>query len=152
KSANIVHAQTVFGLLNLLGFMTLKGSGMTSKLVVTSHGVPRYNSIATWLGSKWWNAMMREMGRSSRAVTTVASSSVPILKSLGIGEEKIRYIPNGVDGRVFRKSENLRRETRLRLGIGENEVVVMSLGDLRPAKGVLVFLGAVPRILRKCDN
>ncbi len=147
RSADLVHVHTVHGLMNIFGFGTLMGTRTTSKLVVSSHGVPRHNSPVTWLGFQWWSEMTREMGRRARTMTTVAKSSIPKLESLGIPRGKLRYIPNGVDSAIFRRDSSRRDALRRELGISDDEIVVMSLGDLRAAKGVLVFLNAILDIL-----
>jgi len=82
-------------------------------------------------------------------MTTVARSSMARLESLGIPKGKLRYIPNGVDSAIFRRDSGTRDALRRKLGISEDEIVVMSLGDLRAAKGVLVFLKAILDILNE---
>jgi len=152
ETASLVHSQTLHGLLNVLCCASLASKRSLSKLVVTAHGVPSYYSVPTWIGFSWWSFLMKQIGRRSRIVITVARSSIPTLLALGIPPQKMRYIPNGVDRARFHPSSSKRSFLRNNLGIDEQDVVVMSLGQLRAAKGVPVLLEAIPAILRKCER
>jgi glycosyltransferase involved in cell wall biosynthesis len=96
--------------------------------------------------------MMKHVGMRARIVTTVAQSSIPRLTRLGISRKNIRYIPNGVDHGIFRPISTERVALRTRLGVGTDQVLILSLGQLRAAKGVSVLLDSIGQVLGNCDN
>jgi glycosyltransferase involved in cell wall biosynthesis len=55
------------------------------------------------------------------------------LKKIGIEGDRIIYIPNGVDTRLFRPSPD-KRLLRKKFGIPEDDIVLLSVGRLTPAK------------------
>jgi len=147
EEADIIHSQTIHGMLNIGINSLLVTKRHTSKLVIGSHGVPSYNSLGTWIGCGVWNFLMKQIATKSRLVITVARSSIPALVRLGIAPERIRYIPNGVDSSGFSPSTSSRQTLRRNLGWAEDDVLVLSLGQIRAAKGIPVLLQALPRVL-----
>jgi L-malate glycosyltransferase len=59
----------------------------------------------------------------------------------GLPEDKVRQIPNGIDTERFRPLPR-NRELRSRLGIDDNEVVLGSVGRLRPEKNLGMLIRA----------
>ena len=55
------------------------------------------------------------------------------LKKIGIEGDRIIYIPNGVDTRLFRPSPD-KKLLRKKFGIPEDDIVLLSVGRLTPAK------------------
>lgn len=55
------------------------------------------------------------------------------LEKIGIEGDRIVYIPNGVDTRQFRPSLDKKRQRRM-FGIPEDDIVLLSVGRLTPAK------------------
>jgi len=145
--ADIIHSQTIHGLLNIGIDSLLILQRHASKLVVGSHGIPSYNSIGSWIGFGLWNVLMRQIATKSRLVFTVSKSSVPTLVKLGIAPDRIRHIPNGVDCSTFVPSIDNRQGFRRSLGLNDDDVLVMSLGQIRAAKGIAVLLESIPEIL-----
>lgn len=69
------------------------------------------------------------------------------LQSLGIPAERVRRIPNGVDGERFAPATAWEKAAaRRRLGIGEQERVILYVGRLEYMKGVDVLLGGWRRM------
>jgi glycosyltransferase involved in cell wall biosynthesis len=61
--------------------------------------------------------------------------------------EKIEVIYNGVDLEAFRRNaETVRRDLRSALGIEDTSTVVILIGNLRPVKGIDVFLECLARL------
>lgn len=147
NDADIIHSQTIHGLLNIGINLMLIAKRHNSRLVVGSHGIPSYNSFGTWMGFGLWTVLMKYIASQSSLVITVAKSSIPGLIRLGIRPERIRHIPNGVDCSAFTQSSEIRRKFRQDLGLKEDELLVLSLGQLRAAKGISVFLDSIPEIL-----
>ena len=55
------------------------------------------------------------------------------LEEIGIKRERITYIPNGVNTRQFKPSNN-KKELRREIGIPEDDLIILSLGRLTEAK------------------
>lgn len=65
--------------------------------------------------------------------TGVSQSVCKELNNIGIPEERITNIPNGVDIKRFRLSDN-KKMIRKNLGIPENDKIILSLGRLAESK------------------
>lgn len=92
--------------------------------------------------------VLRELGRLSTIVVTMAESAVPLLiKIYGIDRSKIVVIAHGVPS-VPVKS---RRELKVRYGL-DNKQVISSFGLISPAKGLEYGIEAVAKVVPKYDN
>jgi len=68
---------------------------------------------------------------------------------LGIPEEKIQVVPNGVDMEKFRIID--RDEARRQLDLPEDRQIVLFAGYLRPRKGLQFLIEAIPKLVRDHD-
>ncbi|MBI5118514.1 glycosyltransferase family 4 protein [Candidatus Poribacteria bacterium] len=70
--------------------------------------------------------------------------------ALGIGEEKVAYIPNGVDTQIFRpyEKEAAKREERISPGTK----TVLFVGRLSEEKGIDVLIRAVGKVRAEMDD
>ncbi len=66
----------------------------------------------------------------------------------GVHEDKIDVIPMGIDLSRFRPDKTDARDYRRKLGIRDNEVVVVYIGRMVWEKGIYDFVHAAARILR----
>jgi glycosyltransferase involved in cell wall biosynthesis len=84
-------------------------------------------------------------------VVAVAERVRSVLVESGLSPEKIQVIPSGVDTDLFRPDDALRRETRLRLGLGK-KLVLLNLAKFVPAqKGQHVLLEAASSLRGRKD-
>ncbi len=120
--------------------MTVYGAAAAHRL-----GVPH---VATMHGSqtmtKAWRrrAALRWAFRRSRAVVAVSEATrVQLLEDLGIGQETLALIRNGVPV-VEGDAAGIRRE----LGLRDDEVVLLAVGNLDPRKGHRVLLAALQQL------
>ena len=67
--------------------------------------------------------------------------------TLGVPEEKIEVVPNGVNLDRFYPME--KSEARSALGLPEDRPIVLFAGYLRPRKGVQHLIEAVPKLVRE---
>jgi glycosyltransferase involved in cell wall biosynthesis len=84
-------------------------------------------------------ALVRLVARSVARVVAVSSTQVPILRSLGFSDDRIRVIPNGV------ALNGTHASSRAELGLANGEFVALLAAALRPEKQVPVFVQAVAR-------
>lgn len=84
--------------------------------------------------------------RKAKEIVVVNPSFIDPLVRLGIERERITYIPNFVDERIFRPASSGEKE-RLReeMGIPKSAFVVLSVGQVQTRKGVLDFLKVADR-------
>jgi glycosyltransferase involved in cell wall biosynthesis len=100
--------------------------------VITMHGNERV--LSAWRR----RAALRLAARMSRALIAVSQHTrVAMLSALGLPEAAIQVIPNGVPRRP-----GDREGTRRKLGFEDDEVMVLSVGNLRPRKGHAVLVEA----------
>ena len=104
--------------------------------IVTTHTVLLEPSLKQ-------RTVLRELGKLSRSVVTMAQSSIPILVgTYCIEPEKLVFIPHGVP--------NIRVESRDKLKADHglyNKKVISSFGLISPAKGLEYGIEAVAKVL-----
>lgn len=84
--------------------------------------------------------------RRAKEIVVVNPSFLEPLTRLGIEKERITYIPNFVDERVFHPATpEEKEELREKLGIPKKSFVVIAVGQVQTRKGVLDFLKVADR-------
>jgi glycosyltransferase involved in cell wall biosynthesis len=91
------------------------------------------------LFGRWVRAELRR----ADMVISLNSEMTEELRSAGVSSARIRHIPNGVDCKQFAPaSPDQRREARLNLGIGHDDVLVLNAGRLAVDTGTKFMLDA----------
>lgn len=115
--------------------------GLKIPFIVTTHTVllepsPKQRTV------------LRDLGRLSTKVVTMAESSIPILAgTYGIESEKLVFIPHGVP--------NMQVESREKLKIAhglQDKKVISSFGLISPAKGLEYGIEAVAKVVPDYEN
>lgn len=114
--------------------------------VVKVHGSD-LNVIAKRPGARAW------LRRTFPHLTMAVAVSKPLmvaLAELGVPEDRIRFVPNGVDSTLFRVREGGqgRAEARRGLGVDSGDPMVVFVGRLEPAKGIHELLAAIEVVRR----
>lgn len=92
--------------------------------------------------------VLRDLGRLSAKVVTMAESSVPILAgTYGIESAKIIFIPHGVPNMQVESREKLKVDYGL-----QNKKVISSFGLISPAKGLEYGIEAVAKVVPDYEN
>lgn len=73
------------------------------------------------------------------------------LKRIGVAKDRIRYIPNGVNTKHFRPSLD-KKPLRKKFGIPENDIVLLSVGRLTPAKQPFTMIEVFSCLEKKLEN
>lgn len=107
-------------------------------LVVTIHGAeidpdPIYDFELGRLKRRLTRAVSAWVLRRSDAVIVVGSYLVPVVRAMGVAEERISVINMGVNTDQFRPHP--RQDARDRLGLPGESPVFVSIGSLTPVKG-----------------
>jgi glycosyltransferase involved in cell wall biosynthesis len=92
--------------------------------------------------------ILRQLGRLSAQVVTMAESSIPILvDTYGIASEKIAFIAHGVPPLSIKSRQILKAEYGL-----QNKQVISSFGLLSPAKGLEYGIEAMAKVAADYDD
>ncbi len=72
----------------------------------------------------------------------------------GIAPAKVVTIYTGIDTSLYHPANatELRAEVRAELGLADDDIVVVQVGRLHPAKGYIYLLEAAPRVLSRAPN
>jgi len=73
------------------------------------------------------------------------------LEKIGIAKDRISYVPNGVDTKRFRPSFN-KKLIRNRLGIPEDDLILLSVGRLTPAKQPSTMIEVFSHLEKELDG
>ena len=92
--------------------------------------------------------VLRDLGRISTKVVTMAESSIPILaETYCVGIDKIVFIPHGVPDIAVESRVKLKKDYGL-----QNKQVVSSFGLISPAKGLEYGIEAVAKVVPSYKN
>ncbi len=134
RGVEVVHSHEFA--LAVYGAAAARIAGATH--VITMHG-GRY-----WAGRWRRRAVLRWAFRRSSGVVAVSRATrTDLVRTLGLGTDRIEVIPNGTPPRAGR-GEAVRGE----LGVEPDEPLVVAVGNLYPVKGHAVLLNALGRLRR----
>ena len=118
-------------------FRPKRTSNPLAKLVDVCKGIIFHTleSISLYIGKQ--NLMLSDQ------ITTLSTPLKKMLVEMGIKEEKIKYISNGVDTDFFHPvSVKEKMALRKELNLPENEKLILSIGRFVPKKGLDIFIKA----------
>lgn len=114
---------------------------LTIPFIITTHTVLMNPSLKQRI-------VLRELGRLSAMVVTMAESAVPLLiKTYGIEPGKIVVIAHGVPSLLVKPREEL----KVRYGLDKKQVI-SSFGLISPAKGLEYGIEAVAKVVPEYEN
>lgn len=91
-------------------------------------------------------ARLRAMANSFSAFIYLSDEAAAELRSHGVGEKRLRRIPNGVDSNRFKPADDARRTAvRARLGFDAGGVLALYAGRFEPVKRLDLLIDAVAR-------
>jgi glycosyltransferase involved in cell wall biosynthesis len=115
--------------------------GLKIPFIVTTHTVLLEPSLKQ-------RTVLRDLGRLSTKVVTMAESSIPILAgTYGIESEKLVFIPHGVPSMQVESREKLKVDYGL-----HNKNVISSFGLISPAKGLEYGIEAMAKVVPNHEN
>jgi glycosyltransferase involved in cell wall biosynthesis len=113
-------------------------------------GVP---IVCTTHGKNYWphalyrRAAYRWAARNSRAFVAVSNDLGRFVSgTLGIPEDRVRIIRNGIDISVYRRDADARARVRAELGVSESEPLLLACGELTEVKGHEILLRAAQQV------
>jgi glycosyltransferase involved in cell wall biosynthesis len=150
------HAVSGYGFLN-----ALKKQKINKPFIQTVHGVladeyiQSSKSVSPSLKMKLSNFFMRHLGKIEKdaagkatlIVTVSRYSAQKIVQLYDVDKKKIRVVPNGVDPKRFKPTEDC---DKIKDVIGGNsEQVVLFVGNLIPRKGLHYLIEAAKHVIKE---
>lgn len=129
--------------------MHITSSGVYSRIRKSNY--PQGRKIYKKLAAYIEKFCLSRLDLESSHFSAISLQVYDELKSLGISDEKISYIPNGVDTKMFKpllKKEIIKNE----LGLPKDKSILLSVGNLTYAKNPLKLLKIYSLIERECEN
>ena len=92
-----------------------------------------------------WGVFARYVAKRVSGIVAVTEGGASLYRENGVAPERIIAVPNGIDLEDFAKPES-KSAARRRLGIPEDEIVVLYIGSLGGWKGVETLLRAASHL------
>jgi glycogen(starch) synthase len=118
-------------------------------LVLTLHGFPR--GFGNPAHRAHFNLIGKEALKKAKRIISVSHMVAREFKAIGVPEEKIAIIPNGIDLEEY-KQLPMGTPFRKRLDIKENEKIVLTIGRLEKIKGFQYLIKALPSIIQEIGS
>lgn len=117
----------------------------TCPSVLTAHSTPKANSGNVPFSENFWKKIYRKIYNKFDHIIAVSETSREELIDMGIDRD-ISVIYNGVDRDKFSFSEERREKVRERLGLEDDDFLVINVGQKTLRKGVFDFIEISRRI------
>lgn len=124
----------------------LLGLLFTKPVVVSARGT----DISLYAGFSVIRQLLRYTLRKATKVIAVCQALKEAMISLGIPEEKIVVVPNGVDMAKFYCIP--KEKARQQLGLPATKKIILSVGNLIPRKGFDLLIKAVDMAMKGSDH
>jgi teichuronic acid biosynthesis glycosyltransferase TuaC len=142
RDCDVIHAQWAFS-----GLIALPLKKIYKKpLIITTRG----EAVNMAMKNKISKIMLRYVFRNADFITPNNHAHVGVTKELGISEEKILAVPNGIDVEMFKPRD--RDGSRDKLGLSKDKLIVLFVGWLIERKGVNYLLEAASEIKKNNPN
>lgn len=130
--------------MNAYGALASLVSGVP--LIATVHGKGYY-------ADRWRRRTAYGLvARRGRMVAVSRDVKRHLVERVGIPEDRVRTIPNGIDSRLYRGGAGVRERVRRELGLDEGRPVVGAVGNLYPVKGHSFLVEAAARVRRELPS
>lgn len=113
--------------------------------VLTAHSTPRGNIGNILSSKKFWRAAYKKIYNKFDHIIAVSETSKRELLDIGVTKE-ISVIYNGVDREKFSFDQDARKRIRKKHGLGEDDFLVLNVGQRTPGKGVFDFIEISQRV------
>ena len=101
---------------------------------------------------RFYNQFDRWSLRASDVVVTVCTPFANKLTSQGVRPERIFVVPNSVKHDFVHPDKTMAEETRRRLAILEDELVILAVGRLSPEKGHRYLIDAIAEVMSSAPH
>lgn len=129
------------------GFATmLMARKLKKPYVIKVHGT----DVNEYIKYKLRRMMIARTLKNAEKVISVSNALKEKVKDIGVPEEKIVVIPNGVDTSKFHPMDRLK--ARQILGLTTNDKLILFVGNLKPVKGVAYLVEAIHILRSRLDR
>jgi len=90
--------------------------------------------------------------RIAQLVICLSASMVQFARKCGVPAQRIQLIPNSVDTDSFCPDPQLRGQTRCKLGLGDDDLVLVLVGRVARGKGQRYAVAALSQVLGRLPN
>jgi glycosyltransferase involved in cell wall biosynthesis len=140
RDADLLHGHCIYAMGVPAVFL---GKLIRRRSVSTAYGTDLYQRALKRKGPmRWW---ARRVLNGATRVVAVSQSLIKTIASLGVGEDRRRLVPSGVDTGRFRPPADL-RSLRHELGLPPEAHVFLSVNMFWPVKGHAVLIEAFRRL------
>lgn len=135
---DLIHAHWLFS--GLVGVWIKRLSG--KKFMITSHG-----SDINELNTKWQKRIASSVLREADKIVTVSNDLKQKIIRLGINENKVRVIPNGVNASELKPINIM--TARKKTGLPANKKIILFTGRLLKEKGLAYLVNAMSAVKKR---
>lgn len=125
-------------------------SGFYSAITRKFYPIKPWLKMYYFVASKLLQISYFRMRRMDAMYTCVSSTVKEEILSLGISNENIFLVPNGVDSAFFLRDEDLKLKTSL--DINHDDIVFLFVGRFHPSKNIIFLLHVFSHIVRQYSN
>ena len=127
----------------------------TIPLIVTVHdlSVLRFpERFRRWFRT-YARLVLPRVARSAQAVITVSrASKVDIVEQLGLAEDRVFVVPNGVDARFLPEAGDSPLAIQIRTKYDLPQAFALTVGSIEPRKNLVRVLHAVHQLQSRCET
>jgi len=124
----------------------LMGQTLNRPVVVSARG----SDVHLYSQMKGIRPLLRFVLRRADAVIAVCATLKEAMVRLGVAEERVHVIGNGVDLSLFHAED--RFTARRQLGLPSDKRLILCVAQVAPVKGIHHLVAALPRIRQECPN
>ena len=143
KKSDIIHAQWIIP----SGFIGVILKKIYNKpLVVTTRGAELILSSK----NKFWRLFLQYTINNADFIASNNVEHIKILKSLGVSDKKIKFIPNGLDYDLYKPRS--KKIIRKKLNLNLNDKIILYVGYLIERKRVDILINSFKELLKFHPN
>ena len=140
-TCDVIHANWIFS-----GLVALLARKKGKKVILTVRG----SDINVLNKSKILGAVNRMVLKKADKIVTVSDALKTKILALGIPAEKVSTVPNGINTDVYYPKD--KTAARKKLGLPENNFIILYIGRLIHIKGVDILLESLQTVFAEQQN
>lgn len=149
---DIVHIEDGAFITSLLALLVKKL--LKKPVVLSMQGFPGFswfygNPFVDWMAKIYTLTLGKTVLKTADMVVLSATAYVKDALKLGVPVSRIKVIPRGVDVRIYNPNTERRKAFREKLGLKNDETMILFAGRLVSVKGLKYFVEAAKTLLKE---